>query len=194
MSGKHRQAFSNLQSCLADSSWIHLILWFKCNITAYTYQLRLLSWQMGSLVPRIIVAFENRHLTANWPMQLIGKASNGDILWDFSLFYSWCILVIPSKWCSWTFNWHSFPNITYLSQLYHLISQLCHLKNQYTACLSSDTVGWSSDTVGLNKWYLVSCVSWKSNYITWKGWLRCTKSTAWSVKMNNIAYCSHVIK
>ena len=32
---------------------------------------------MGSLVPRIIVAFVNRHLTANWPMQLIGKASNG---------------------------------------------------------------------------------------------------------------------
>ena len=35
---------------------------------------------MGSLVPRIIVAFVNRHLTArvaNWPMQLIGKAING---------------------------------------------------------------------------------------------------------------------
>ena len=53
--------------------------------------------------------------------------------------YSWCFLVIPFKWCSWTFNWHSLPSITYLCQLYHLISQLCHLKNQQIACLPSDT-------------------------------------------------------
>ena len=29
MSGRHRKAFSNLQSCLTDSSWIHLILLIK---------------------------------------------------------------------------------------------------------------------------------------------------------------------
>ena len=29
VSGRHRKAFCNIQSCLTDSSWIHLILLIK---------------------------------------------------------------------------------------------------------------------------------------------------------------------
>ena len=53
--------------------------WTVKFITSFSYHLRLLNWQIGSLGSRIVVVSLNRALTilvGYWPLQLIGKASN----------------------------------------------------------------------------------------------------------------------